>query len=112
MSSTSTAREQLDPETREVAYRIVQEGLTNVLRHAPGAGATVTVRREGHVVSVTLRNSRPTRAAGIPGGGRGLAGLRERVIAHGGELGWASRANGGFELRAVLPVRLLEEAGR
>ena len=102
----------LDPETREVAYRIVQEGLTNVLRHAPGADATVTMRRECDVVSVTVCNGTPTRPGGTAGGGRGLAGLRERVAAHGGELGWGSREAGGFEVRAVLPVRRLEEAGR
>ena len=102
----------VDPQTREVAYRIVQEGLTNVLRHAPGADATVTVRREGHAVSVTLRNGVPTRPGGTAGSGRGLAGLRERVTAHGGELGWGSREDGGFVVRAVLPVRRLDEAGR
>ncbi len=101
----------LDPQTREVAYRIVQEGLTNMLRHAPGADATVTVRRECQVLNVTLLNGVPTRAGGTPGGGRGLAGLRERVTAHGGELGWGPRGDGGFEVRAVLPVRR-EEAGR
>ncbi|HET6691619.1 MAG TPA: histidine kinase, partial [Miltoncostaeaceae bacterium] len=102
----------LDSETREVACRIVQEGLTNVLRHAPGADATVTVRRECDGVSVNVRNGVPTRAGGAAGGGRGLTGLRERVAAHGGELGWGLCEDGGFELRAVLPVRRLEEAGR
>jgi signal transduction histidine kinase len=101
-----------DPQTREVACRTVQEGLTNVLRHAPGADATVTVRRECDAVSVTVRNGTPTRAGHTPGGRRGLAGLRERAAAHGGELGWGPCEDGGFEVRAVLPVRRLEEAGR
>lgn len=102
----------LDPATREVACRIVQEGLTNVLRHAPGARATVTVRRESGSVSVTLRNGTPVGARGTPGGGRGLSGLRDRVADQGGELGWASCGDGGFELRAVLPVRRPHGAGR
>ncbi|GAA1938500.1 hypothetical protein GCM10009815_36700 [Nocardioides marmoribigeumensis] len=102
----------LDPQTREVACRIVQEGLTNVLRHAPGAAATVTTRGDVDAVSVTLRNGPPTRGGGSAGGRRGLAGLRERVAAHGGELDWGPCEDGGFEVRAVLPVRRHQEVGR
>jgi signal transduction histidine kinase len=102
----------LDPETREVACRIVQEGLTNVLRHAPGAAAVVTARQEGGAVTITLRNGRPSGAGATGGSGRGLVGLRERVTANGGELGWRRCEDGGFEVRAVLPARRLEGAVR
>jgi len=106
------APEPLDPETRELAYRIVQEGLTNVLRHARGAHATVTMRRQADAVLVSLCNGPPTRSGDNPGSGRGLTGLRERVIAIGGELIWRSCSDGGFEVRALLPARTLEESGR
>jgi len=106
------APEPLDPQTRELAYRIVQEGLTNVLRHARGADATVTVRRQADAVCVTLRNGTPTCAGANPGSGRGLTGLRERVLARGGELTWTSRSDGGFEVRALLPALALEQSGR
>jgi signal transduction histidine kinase len=101
----------LDPRIREVAYRIMLEGLTNVLRHAPGADAAVIVRRDDCAVSVTLHNGMSIRPGADPGSGRGLAGLREQVAARGGEVVWGSCADGGFEVRAVLPVPSMEPAG-
>jgi signal transduction histidine kinase len=104
----------LDPATREVAYRIVQEALTNVLRHAPGARASVRVRRHEDGVSVTVRNGAPTEPGGLsnPGSGRGLPGLRERVAGRAGLLSWGPRGDGGFQVHALLPVHHLEGVPR
>jgi signal transduction histidine kinase len=80
-------------------YRVVQEGLTNVVRHSDATAAEVAVRREGTaLVTVVSSEGRP-RAATLPGSGRGLVGLRERLAAVGGtvesvptELGWRLEA--------------------
>lgn len=87
-------------------YRIVQEGLTNVLRHASGARATVliAVGRDEVVVDVTDDGTgRPTSSSGL-GSGTGLVGLRERAAAMGGELHADHGSDGGFRVRAVLPL--------
>jgi signal transduction histidine kinase len=89
---------------RLVALRIVQEALTNVIRHAPGSRATVWVGRVGDCVEVRVAN---TPGMGVPSGtgnGRGLLGIRERVDAASGSVVWGPRPAGGFELRATLPV--------
>jgi signal transduction histidine kinase len=93
----------LEPVQQVIAFRIVQEGLTNVLRHAPGSRASVTVRGLGDVVEVVIANSAPTSSGSGPGTGRGLAGIRERVGAGGGQVSWGKREDGGFEMRAFLP---------
>jgi signal transduction histidine kinase len=100
----------VDPATRALTVRIVQEALTNVLRHAPGAGASLVVGQHGHGLTVEVSNGAPSRSTGSRGSGLGLAGLAERVVAHGGELVWGPRPDGGFTLRAVLPTRRLQEA--
>jgi signal transduction histidine kinase len=102
----------VDPGTRAVAYRVVQEALTNVLRHAPGAETTVVVHREGRAVGVTVGNGAPTGPGSGTGGGRGLPGLKDRVTRHGGEVRWGTRADGGFEVHAVLPVGSRQGVGR
>lgn len=85
------------------AYRIVQEALTNAGRHAPGATTSVTVDLVDDALRVVVRN-----AAGGPslggGGGHGLRGMRERVAVHGGSLTAGPTADGGFEVRAIVPV--------
>jgi signal transduction histidine kinase len=100
---------ELDGAQRRVAYRVVQEGLTNVLRHAPGSRAAVVVRREevGLVVSVANTVSPDVGSGG--GTGLGLAGLAERVTAAGGRVMWGALPGGGFEVRAVLPAPRLAE---
>ncbi|MGY1827276.1 MULTISPECIES: sensor histidine kinase [unclassified Blastococcus] len=93
-------------------YRIVQESLTNVLRHAPGARTAVAVARRGDTVTVTVRDSgRRAGAAGpelapegLRGGGHGLPGMRERVRVYGGSLAVGPEPDGGWSVRAVLPV--------
>jgi signal transduction histidine kinase len=87
-------------------YRIVQESLTNVLRHAPGAGADVTVRG-GPGAGVTLEvvnRMAAAPAAGVgPGSGTGLTGISERVNALGGKASLGPMADGTFAVRAWLP---------
>ncbi len=93
----------VDPEQRLIAYRVVQEGLTNALRHAPRSRVRVVVRRERDGVLVAVANSVPEQSGAGAGTSRGLAGLRERVLACAGEVAWGPGADGGFELRAWLP---------
>jgi signal transduction histidine kinase len=93
--------------TGRTAYRIVQEGLTNARKHAPGAAVTVTVDgTAGHGLITEVRNPRPV-AAGeaepIPGAGAGLVGLAERVGLVGGRLEHGRTQDGGFRLWAWLP---------
>ncbi|NUT38180.1 MAG: hypothetical protein HOV79_34455 [Hamadaea sp.] len=86
---------------RLTAYRLVQEALTNVRKHAPGAAAHVLVQaRDGDVV-VQVQDDGPGAAAREPGG-YGLAGMRERVALFGGTLQAGPRDEGGFLVRAVL----------
>jgi signal transduction histidine kinase len=94
------------PEATKLAlFRVLQEALTNVLRHAPGAAADVTVRTAGAQVELVVTNS----AAGQPstwaaGDSHGQRGMRQRVEQHGGRLEYGHRPDGGFEVRAWFPV--------
>lgn len=97
----ATAR--LDPQTRALTQRVVQEALTNVLRHAPGARADVSLHDDGSTLTIVVRNTAPTRAGRLPAGGRGLTGLRERLGSCSGEIRWAACPDGGFSVQAVLP---------
>jgi len=88
------------------AYRIVQEGLSNALRHAPGAEIEVTTAfdDDGSLI-VQVANSAPSGAAApAAGSGLGLAGIRERVGALGGTVTAGPTPAGGYRLVAVLPV--------
>jgi signal transduction histidine kinase len=98
--------EDVAPESSRLGYRVVQEGTTNVLRHAGCPPTTVSVDRTGEAVTVSVRNGPPTdsRSRPGPGGGRGLTGLRDRAAALGGGLSAGPTADGGYELRATLPV--------
>ena len=87
------------------AYRIVQEALTNVLKHAGQASAQVTVRCGADVVQIEVTDDGAgPQAGGQPGAGHGLAGMRERVALFGGELTAGPRPGGGFAVRALLPL--------
>jgi signal transduction histidine kinase len=94
----------LPPAVDLAAYRVVQESLTNVVRHAGPAAATVRVayRPTELVVEVSDDGARP--AGGANGGGHGIAGMRERVEALGGELDAGPVPAGGFRVRARLPI--------
>jgi signal transduction histidine kinase len=107
LTETGTPRP-LEPAVELTAYRIVQEALTNALRHAAPATARVTLAwSDGglavHVVD-TGAGTRPDVAPGV--GNRGLLGLHERVTAHGGSLRSGPAADGGHHVAARLPVRL------
>ena len=94
---------QLPPGVDLTAYRIVQEGLTNALKHARAQRAEVVLRfSTAEVELVVSDDGRGSAAAGD--GGHGLVGMRERVSVYGGELTAGPRPGGGFELRARLPL--------
>jgi signal transduction histidine kinase len=85
------------------AYRIVQEALTNTLKHGGARSASVTVRFDGRALDIEVHDD----GRGPPAGylpGRGLLGIAERVSAFGGSLQHGSGERGGFRLRAVLPA--------
>ncbi|MEV4473508.1 sensor histidine kinase [Nonomuraea salmonea] len=105
----------LDPATdqtpliaRASAARIVQEGLTNVLKHAgPGTRVRVSVTPSQEGLAVEVRNGRPpTAIERLPSSGRGLAGMRERVRTLGGTLSAGPDGEGGWLLAVHLPTRL------
>jgi signal transduction histidine kinase len=96
------------PVVARTVYRIVQESLTNVRKHAPGADATVRVRYTSDQVRLVVRNGAPERGgdAGLTasGSGTGLLGLRQRVELVSGSLAAGPTEDGGFEVDATLPA--------
>ena len=98
----------LPPAVDAAAFRIVQESLTNVIRHAGATRATVAVRhREGCIeIEVTDDGRGVVGGSGGAdgGGGHGLAGMRERAALLGGELYAGTRRSGGYRVRARLPL--------
>jgi signal transduction histidine kinase len=97
---------ELPPALELSAYRIVQEALTNTLRHSAAEHATVTLRFNPNAVSVDVLDdgSAPPSTGG--GNGRGLIGMRERVTTFGGHLEAGPDNGGGFRVSARLPVAL------
>jgi signal transduction histidine kinase len=87
-----------------LAFRVVQEGLTNALRHAPGSAVRVTLRDSSRAFTVRVENgpAGPPRS-GLPGTGRGLTGLRERIQQQGGQLTAGPTTDGGWLVQASLP---------
>jgi signal transduction histidine kinase len=89
------------------AYRVVQEALTNMVRHAPGAAATVLVEYSPETLRIEVGNTEP----GVPSppgrpGGRGLIGLRERLAVYGGTLHAGARPGAGFQVEALIPLEV------
>lgn len=105
----------LPPAADHAAYRAVQEGLTNVLKHAPGAAVTVELRYEPDSLVVEVANgpsSAHPAARGhrtVVSGGRGLTGLTERLRLVGGMVHAAPTDGGGFRLAVVLPYVLSKD---
>ncbi|MFD8489583.1 sensor histidine kinase [Streptomyces sp. NPDC059712] len=97
--------EQLPAMTDKALYRVVQESLTNAIKHAPGAPVTVRVEYGRGGVMVTVRNAAPQEppADDRPSGARGLIGLRERARLAGGRVHAAPLPDGGFQVTARLP---------
>jgi signal transduction histidine kinase len=103
--------------TAHVAFRVVQESLTNALRHAPGAAVRVLVNGSARGLTVRVENDRSVQERlNLSGTGRGLAGLRERVQELGGQLLAGPTPHGGWLVEATLltcdPVRYGERSGR
>jgi signal transduction histidine kinase len=102
---TTSGAPGLLPASLEVsAYRILQEALTNVVKHANGARADVEVRYTPDAVEVVVRDGGGERTPAVEPGGHGLVGMRERTALFGGELQAAPTADGGFAVRARLPL--------
>jgi signal transduction histidine kinase len=87
------------------AYRIVQEALTNALKHAGDARARVRVCYAPDSLELEIVDDGAGASADVPSGGHGLAGMRERVALYGGRLDAGRRPSGGFAVRVLLPIR-------
>jgi signal transduction histidine kinase len=89
-------------------YRVVQEALTNVRKHAAGAKAQVRLAYRDGEVAVLITNGPCDGAPSgplLPSGGHGLVGMRERVVAHGGGFAAGPTPDGGFRVSAMVPLR-------
>jgi signal transduction histidine kinase len=88
------------------AYRVVQEALTNALKHAHGSRTEVRVERGAQEITIEVSNERSASgfSPGFPRGGHGLAGLRERIDLLGGEFSSGPGPDGGFVVRARIPA--------
>jgi signal transduction histidine kinase len=95
----------LDPGVELAAFRIIQEALTNARRHAPGAAIDVELHFTDDVLRLHVRDNGPGPPAAPLTGGHGLAGMRERAAAAGGELRTGPAPGGGFLIEATLPAK-------
>jgi signal transduction histidine kinase len=94
----------LSSAVQRAIYRTVQEALTNVRKHAPGATATVEVRQVGDIVRTTITNTAPVRPAlALPSAHHGLIGLRQRAELLNGTVECGRTPDGGYQLRLDLP---------
>jgi signal transduction histidine kinase len=91
----------LPPGRALAAYRIVQEALTNALKHSPAARVRVSIRRTPD----QLQEADPAERREAGGAGHGLVGMHERVAMYGGRLAVGPGPGGGFEVRAALPLQ-------
>ncbi|MCL3993947.1 sensor histidine kinase [Streptomyces lavenduligriseus] len=96
-------------EVEQTAYRVVQEALTNVHKHAAGAKTYVRLAHRVPEIAMQVENEPPPEpasasAAGLPSGGNGLVGMRERVVALGGVFVSGPTDAGGFRVSAVIPA--------
>ncbi|WP_033290195.1 sensor histidine kinase [Amycolatopsis jejuensis] len=95
----------LDNAVQRTIYRTVQEGLTNVRKHAPGGCATIEFGGDESELTVTVTNTPPTRPTlALPSDRHGLAGLQERAALLGGSVESGKLPDGGFRLRLSLPL--------
>lgn len=118
--AVSLPPEPLPPGVDLAAYRVVQEALTNTIKHAPGAEASVTIGHTDDCLEIEVTDTGAaydapstgtngtgtgTGAAAVTGNGRGLIGLRERLTVYGGELTAGPTLAGGYRIRARVPWR-------
>ncbi|MFI6369882.1 sensor histidine kinase [Streptomyces sp. NPDC050546] len=95
----------LPPGLELAAYRVVQEALTNTVKHASGATAAVTVEYGAERLRVEVTDTGGHPGAGAPtGNGRGLIGLRERLAVYDGTLNTGRRLTGGYRVEALIPL--------
>ena len=103
--ATGSAMQPLPAGVELAVYRVVQEALTNVAKHAVGAHVSVDLRRtDGQVAVDIVDDGGPGSGARLDGAGRGLIGMRERVALYGGHIDAGPRPDGGFRVVAILPV--------
>jgi signal transduction histidine kinase len=115
LSVTGTKRE-LPQGPDLAAYRVVQEALTNVIKHASTARTNVRIDYRARDLLIDVSNARaaaggagPGSAVGVGGSGRGLIGLRERIAIYGGSLEVGPRPAGGWRVRATIPQEPAQE---
>ncbi|GAB2971473.1 sensor histidine kinase [Streptomyces pseudoechinosporeus] len=101
---TQGKRRALPPGADLAAFRIVQEALTNVVRHSGSRHARVLVDYEDDALKLRIDDDGPATGADAGGSGNGLAGMRERAAALGGTIEAGPREDGGFRVLAVLPL--------
>ncbi|WP_369244636.1 sensor histidine kinase [Streptomyces sp. R41] len=99
----------LPPGTDLAAFRIVQEALTNVVRHSGSRHARVRLESAEGALRLRIDDDGPATGADAGGSGNGLAGMRERAAALGGTIEAGPRDDGGFRVLAVLPLRVKED---
>jgi signal transduction histidine kinase len=97
------AVDDVPPTVSTAVYRIVQEGLTNVVRHSDATAAQVAVRRDGEALVTVVSSAGSARPAAVPGSGRGLVGLRERLALLGGTVE-STPTSQGWQLEARIPL--------
>ncbi|MEU1569989.1 histidine kinase [Streptomyces collinus] len=95
----------LSPGVDLTAYRIVQEALTNVTKHATAEAARVLLTYAGSRLLITVSNDGPSKPEAARGRGFGVMGMRERALSIGGELCAGPRPQGGFEVTTALPLQ-------
>jgi len=96
--------DRLPPGVQLTAYRIIQEALTNVRRHAQASTVHVTITRYGERLDITVIDD-GSGVTGEPEPGNGLIGMRERVAIHDGTVYVGPGDERGFQVRAQLPVK-------
>jgi signal transduction histidine kinase len=94
----------LAPQLADTAHRVVQESLTNAMRHAPGAAVTIRVRRTDDVLDLQVANTPTQLPADLAGAGTGLRGMGDRVAAVGGTVRSGPTDDGGFLVHVRLPL--------
>ncbi len=94
----------LSPGADLAAFRIVQEALTNVVRHSGSREARVYIERRERRLRLLVDDDGPATGADAGGTGNGLAGMRERAAALGGTIEAGTRPDGGFRVLALLPI--------
>lgn len=99
------APEDLEPPVQRAIYRTIQEALTNVRKHAPGASAIIDISQDDTDLTVTITNTPPTRPTlALPSARHGLIGLQERAALLHGKLHTEPTPDGGFRLQLRLPI--------